>query len=452
MTVQNTVGASDYGFYFAVFNFSLLFNILLDIGMTNFNNREIAQHNQLLGKYFSNIVSLKMLLGIAYGIALLASGLLIGYNSRHFHFLLFLGFNQFLLSFILYLRSNISGLHLFKTDSLISVLDRTILIIVCAILLWTDIAGPTFQIEWLVYAQTFAYAVTILVTFFIVQSKTRLLKINFDFTLFRMILKQSWPFALLVLLMSSYTRIDSVMLERMLPDGATESGIYAQGFRILDAVSNFALLFAGLLLPIFAKMIKDKENVASLVKVSFLMLIIPASALSLSSYFYSHDIMFFLYNSNINEASNVFGILIVGFIPISVSYIFGTLLTANGSLKLLNIMAACGVVANVGLNLILIPLFEAYGAAVASLATQSFTALVQIFLVKKVFKFRFNLKTMAAILIYFVVIFVAAWISQTYIENRILGFAIILLAGGIAGIAGKLIDIKALIGILKYGK
>jgi len=57
-TVQNTVGAEEYGFYFAVFNFSFLFYILLDFGITTFNNKNIAQNNHLLGKHFSNIIAL----------------------------------------------------------------------------------------------------------------------------------------------------------------------------------------------------------------------------------------------------------------------------------------------------------------------------------------------------------------------------------------------------------
>ena len=37
--VQNTVGAESYGLYAALFNVSFLFNILLDVGITNYNNR-----------------------------------------------------------------------------------------------------------------------------------------------------------------------------------------------------------------------------------------------------------------------------------------------------------------------------------------------------------------------------------------------------------------------------
>jgi O-antigen/teichoic acid export membrane protein len=51
-TVQNTVGLEDFGFYFTIFNFAFLFNILLDAGITNFNNRNIAQHMHLLNKHF----------------------------------------------------------------------------------------------------------------------------------------------------------------------------------------------------------------------------------------------------------------------------------------------------------------------------------------------------------------------------------------------------------------
>ena len=81
---------------------------------------------------------------------------------------------------------------------------------------------------------------------------------------------------------------------------------------------------------------------------------------------------------------------IVSFIAISCNYIFGTLLTANGNLKTLNKIAFAGVVLNVGLNLILIPLYKAYGAAIASLITQALTAVAQILLSKTYFKLKTN--------------------------------------------------------------
>ncbi|MBK6521515.1 MAG: hypothetical protein IPG08_03850 [Sphingobacteriaceae bacterium] len=45
--VQMEVGNAVYGEYMALFSFSFLTNILLDLGLANFNNRNIAQNSHL---------------------------------------------------------------------------------------------------------------------------------------------------------------------------------------------------------------------------------------------------------------------------------------------------------------------------------------------------------------------------------------------------------------------
>ncbi|MGB1317516.1 MAG: hypothetical protein ACPG5W_04895, partial [Flavobacteriales bacterium] len=116
--VQNEVGAAAYGSYFALFNFAFILNVFLDLGISNFNNRNVSQHEQLLGKYFPRIVALRFLLAIGYLIVCLSVGLMLGYSQHQMMMLGLLCFNQFLLSSILFLRSNIAGLQLFKLDSL----------------------------------------------------------------------------------------------------------------------------------------------------------------------------------------------------------------------------------------------------------------------------------------------------------------------------------------------
>ena len=115
-TVQNIVGDASYGTYLAIFNFSYLFYIILDIGLTNYNSKEIAQNNSLLSKYFVGISQAKIFLSIAYFIIIFVIGLIIGYNTEQMKLLAVVGLNQVLLSFVLYVRSNISALLLFKTD------------------------------------------------------------------------------------------------------------------------------------------------------------------------------------------------------------------------------------------------------------------------------------------------------------------------------------------------
>ena len=214
--------------------------------------------------------------------------------------------NQFIALFILYLRSNISGLHYFRTDSILSVLDRTLGIIICGALLWGNFTGEPFRIEWYIFSQTAAYTITALVAFAIVLYRARTFRFRIDLKKFREILKESFPFAVLILLMYFYFRIDSILLERMLPDGKTQVGIYAQSFRILDAAYMFATLFAGLLLPIFSRMLKKQEPVGEMISVSLTLILLPSLFLAAAGIFYSHEILELLYNENLQESSRIF--------------------------------------------------------------------------------------------------------------------------------------------------
>lgn len=444
--MQNLVGAEEYGLFFSLFNFSIILNILLDLGITNYNNRNIAQHNQLLSKSLSNIVGLKLVLAIVYAVVTIGIAVIVGYEVRQFKLLLFLIINQFIASFLLYLRSNLSGLHLFKTDSLISVLDRTLMIVICGILLWSNSFNQNFKIEWFVYAQTAAYCITVLMTSVVVFYKSSFLKINFDRAYFIAILKKSYPFAILTLLMGIYYRIDSVMLERMV--SKEQAGIYAQGFRVLDAISIFPFLFAGLLLPMFAKLLKDKESISKLSLFSFLLLIIPTIGISFSSYFYRVEIIDLLYHNHLESSSSIFGVLMLCFIGISVSYIFGTLLTANGSLRELNLIAGASVILNVVLNLILIPKYWAFGSAIASLITQGVTAIVQVFVAFKLFRFRIGFKKVFSLILFVGTIFLLSQYSIRFEYFWVYKYLGILIFTVFLAFVLRLLNIKFLIRLI----
>ena len=390
--VQNTVGAESYGLYAALFNFSFLFNILLDVGITNFNNRNIAQHNHLLNKHLSGIIFLRMMLSIVYFVVSISIALLLGYKGSQLWMLGVMLINQALISFILYLRSNIAGLQLFKTDSIISVLDRLIMIAICGVLLWGNVMHTPFKIEWFIWAQTSAYVISAIITFILVASKAKLNRLSWNPQFFMVILKQSYPYAILILLMTFYNRIDSVMLERLLPNGAEQAGVYAQAYRLLDASNMIAYLFSGLLLPMFSHMIKKKQSLFELVELSFSLIAVPAMIVMSLCFFNSNEIMTLLYHQHVEQSALVFKMIMSCFLAISSVYIFGTLLTANGNLKYLNIVATSGMLLNIGLNLYLIPRFQAKGAAFSSLITQYITAGLQIILAHFVFKLDFQWK------------------------------------------------------------
>lgn len=403
-TVQNTLPSEDYGTYFALFSFSMLFNILLDMGITSFNTRNIAQHRQLLNKYFSAIVVFKFILALIYfGVTFLV-GYSLGYDSQRFHLLLFLSINQFLISFTQYLRSNITALQMYTLDSVLSVVDKSLMILFCSVLLWGGITDFDFNIMHFVYAQTAAYFITMIMVFGIVLSKSKQFKFKLNKAFARLIFRQTFPYALLVIAMMFYYRLDVIMLDFMLEDGEHQAAIYAQSYRLMDAFIQIPIMFAGLLLPMFAFKIRNREKINELLKLSFEFIFVIAVSVGVMISVYSDELINLLYHADIDSASKVLQVLIFGFTSIALTNIFGTVLTANGNLKQLNIIAIGGVLLNLLLNLILIPKSQAYGAAFASIVTHFLVIICQVFLVVKYFKIPFNFKYVLSLLVFVVLI------------------------------------------------
>lgn len=395
--VQNAVGSETYGLYFAVFNLSYIFNIVLDLGITNFNTRNIARHPNLIEKHLSGILGVKLLLLLFYLLVTFSVGALLGYNSTQFGLLAWLCLNQFLSSLILYLRSNFEGLLLFRWDSVLSILDRLLMIVICGFLLWgsgLSMLNLQFSIYHFVYAQTAAYLITVALALTVLVRKTglRRLRWNWPFTL--VVLKKSLPFALLVLLMASYNRIDPVLLQLLSPRGTGDlnAGLYAGAFRLLDALTMIAYLVSVPLLPVFSRMTKEwQRSPAELCDTvrrmfSLMMVFAITAACALSNQ--SDGLMAFFYNDHAENYAAIFQVLIFCIIPISTTYIFGTLLTAAGRLRQLNLFAAISLLLNILLNLWFIPKLGVVGSAFAALTAQTFMAVAQVVAALRIFSMR----------------------------------------------------------------
>lgn len=390
--VQNSVGAEIYGSYFPLLNLVLIFQVILDLGIENYTRREIGTRPERMAKIFPSLFFLKILLSFVFVGTFTLIGFYLLKTSFEWKLFVVLLVNQSMASFILYLRANMGGLQLFKSESVISVIDRLIMIFLCGGLLLHPFTTSNFRMEWFVLAQTASYATTLLISIIMVVKRSEM-KITFiSFSNFLPIFKRLWPFTLLTLLMAFYFRVDSILLRFMLEDGAEQAGIYAHGFRILDFMSNYALIFALILLPTFSKMIRRNESVNSLLKLAALALIVPSVALLTGIYFYRYDVFSLLYKQHIAVSSEVFGIMIISFIGVCISYTYGALLTAKGCLRELNTMAIFAVVLSITLNLIFIPKYKVVGAAISNAMVQIFTILFHVLVVYRKFKFRFSLQ------------------------------------------------------------
>jgi O-antigen/teichoic acid export membrane protein len=417
-SVQNSVGPEDYGIYFSLFNFSMLFQVILDFGINNFNNRQIALKPERLGNYFITTLASKFAFAVAYAVVVWLVAIGIGYDQDHLGILLLLILNQVAMSYLAFIRSNVSALHLFRTDAILSVSDKVITILVCGLLLWTEVIPTELSIPVFIIIQLGGNLITGGAGTLVLLSRGIQWTKKVNTSLMKGIVARSAPFALLTFLMAAYYRIDGVMLERMLGrEGDLQAGIYASAFRILDALNILGYMFGAILLPTISNLWGKGADLSGLFRTGMLAMLaisIPSGVILIC---HRDALMELLYIAYTPVYGEVFGWLMAGFVLISGVYIMVTTLTGAGKLKPLNIISAVGLLVNVVLNLILIPRYLALGAAIATVSTQALILVLHVLIIKKHLNILTPVSFFVRIGTYAFLVGAVVWLSNTLFSD-----------------------------------
>ncbi|PCJ67636.1 MAG: hypothetical protein COA58_00435 [Bacteroidetes bacterium] len=430
--VQEALPKGEYGNYFGLFTFSLLFFIILDFGLNSFNTTKVSRNSDNISALTGDIIGFKIILAIVYLIAVFAVGTLSGYSSVEFELLLLLCVIQIITSFNQFFRSIVSSLQKFKWDGVFMVLDRVLLIGFCSILLWGGIEGLELSLNKFVYAQIIGLGFVLVSLLIFLFRYLKNISISFSLKQVKPILIKSWPFAILISLMGLYNYIDGVMLERMVGD--EEAGIYVMGYRFYFALLMFAQVFSGVLLPFFSKNIKDIEAVKKIANYTFKFLFLVGVTAALVTLIYGADILHFRFPTKANDHAILsFKIIMFGFIGSSLILVYGTLLTAAVELKYLNIAALTTLIVNWVLNYVLIPKYGAVGASIATVTSQILFGSICYLIGQFKFQFKVDLKQFVVQILSLIVLTLVILFGKQYVPNTIVHFIMITIA--IIGVA-----------------
>ena len=429
---QNLLGPNTWGLYFGLLNFCFLFQIILDPGIHNQNTKWVAENRGQLSARIGETIILKLWMGLIFLLLLGVIGSIIGYPESYYRLLAMIGLNFFLSSFYVFIKSHFPAMGDYAKESFYSILDKLLLIIILGVQIYIL---KDLSLESFILSITAANLIAIVIAFTRLKSISA---IQFQFKIKNAfgILKQSFGFALVGLFMSLFNRMDGVMLQRMLDDDSYASGVYAAGYRILDASNMFALLFASLLLPMFAYKLSKQHEIGKLAFQAAQIMMVMVSLVVLTGYFYAEDIMNLLYTDYTQQYADSFRILILSFIGVGFSYVYGTLITATGRLFMFNLILFGGICINWYLNYQWIPLETCVGAAKASLITQVAVMLCQYLLVIKEFGISGKIKSQLSGLLYLVLAVLTAyfvhklgfhWIFRVFISVIIMIIASFLL-------------------------
>lgn len=371
--VQNITGITEYGTYFSLLNLSIVFGFLLDWGLNNFVNRELAAKKTELQDQLGSFLLLKIFFFIVYTVVVLAVGKLSG--VKHWDMLIGVIVIQFLTFLFLFFRNVVTANQLFKTDAWLSVLDKTLMILVCGLLIfWPTIFGfmniQKFIVAQIVCTSTACMAVlTILLSRKIVFKRPSFKYFN------RSVIISVLPFAITLFLMSIHIRLDGFLLERLHRNGAHEAGIYAGAFRLLDASNMVGYLIASFSMPFVARLWSEARPLRQILLQTRHMQLMFAITVTAIVIMLAPGLEQILYHR-----SDAYGIQILrwclpALIGYALSQVYGTVMTATGNIVAFCYLNLLAVTINLVMNLFLIPSYGAFGCCISALCSQFFLGL-----------------------------------------------------------------------------
>jgi O-antigen/teichoic acid export membrane protein len=366
--IQNQVGNETYGKYFAVLNLSYILFFITDAGLSGMMNQRIANYGATSVKLYLKI---KILFSAVYILACCSIAWVTKLDQWQMLFYI-IGI-QLLTSMLIFLRSIITAHQHFTTDAWFSIIDKALMILFCAGFIYYPLFSDTITVQLFLRIQLFCTALaTILAMIFVIKQKW--ISTGSEENL-SSVIKTILPFAAIILLMSMHYRMDGFLLERIHPNGAYEAGIYASGYRLLDAGNMVGYLVAAFLVPFIARNQFKKDLIEeALLNIRHVLLFFGIGAACFSLLF-SAWIQQLLYYTNNPYTSRVIQLCVTVLPAYLLMHIYGSVLTALMKFREIILILIASVLINLLLNLFLIPFYGAIGSCTAALTSQYFCAL-----------------------------------------------------------------------------
>lgn len=426
--VQLMLGNDIYGAYYSFFNLTLIFQIIMDMGLHTYNNNMIAKQPATISKTLPNILVAKAILTLVYYLILLIIGIAFDYSSPKILLLLAIGTIQVANSYMLFLRGNVAALQLFQYDRWLSILDRLLIILTLSGFIFLPYLQPNLSLKLFISVQIISMLIVAIMGYGICAKSRNIKWNNIRIKRIMGIIQKGIPYAALVFCMGIYTRIDGFMIDTL--STTTNAGIYAKSFRLLDIANNMSgVLVASILLPLFAKIIAKKENLSTITTIAEMILLPFSISVAAITFFFSNIICTWIYGTaDLDVTASLLSYTILLLPLFSINYIYSTLLTASGAIVNMIKIALTGSLISLFLNYLALNYYYDYGliaVAIANIITHLIVTVLFFISTNKKFNTAQNSMLLKVkFLIFLCCILLVGWII-TYQYEQTLGALII---------------------------
>lgn len=216
--------------------------------------------------------------------------------------------------------------------------------------------------------------------FYSLNKSFRFYKISLKYCVY--ILKKSWFLILSGMMITIYTTFDKVMIGELLDDYSV--GIYSAAAQIATLWYFLPMAIIVSFKPkIFEKLKKDRIDFNESIQNLYVIITLIGLAASIFISIFSKTIVNIIYGSDYMAASLVLTISVWGGIFATLGTVRSIWLASLNLQKFTLVYTVTGVLLNILLNFILIPIFGIHGAAITTVFSQLFSNVFSLMIFKK---------------------------------------------------------------------
>jgi O-antigen/teichoic acid export membrane protein len=189
--------------------------------------------------------------------------------------------------------------------------------------------------------------------------------------------RQSVPFAAQELMSAGVARVDALILSAL----ATQAivGYYGAAYRLLEATLFLSVALQGAFAAMFTYLSDRTEpSINAVVQRSLKLLLALLTPWAVVLGVLAEPLVELLFGEGFEAAVTPLRLLAFTVVPLGIAMLMWTLMTSRREPRVLLVYSAATFTLNIALNLVLIPLFDADGAALAMLLTYGVAALIMV--------------------------------------------------------------------------
>jgi O-antigen/teichoic acid export membrane protein len=247
------LGVVDYGYYITVASITFLIQGVTEAGLTNLGVREFAVlHGERRDALLRNLLGLRIVLTLAGVVAFTATAVATGAKS-----IIVVGtvISGVALLFAVTQQSHAVALTGALRLGWVTVLDLIRQASLSAVIL-VLVAAQAGLIAFF-WANVLATGLMMAATLWLLR-RERLLGPAFDLSTWRMLMRETLPFAFAAATSVLYSRVAVILMSYVASD--VETGLYAAALRIIDVVAAVPILLVSSTFPIVARAARDNPD------------------------------------------------------------------------------------------------------------------------------------------------------------------------------------------------